>query len=144
VRAPCPTRIYTHSSVGIAQLTLHVAPPPRPPNKENWQRLPGHSGDHSDWKLAVSPLLKRYAERTPGVMIEETEGSYTWNYRAAGPYGAFQAKDLHSIINSLIGTSHSCTKVPVITHPLTQFILSPTQHRRSWSWRCRTPTRPSK
>jgi hypothetical protein len=37
-------------------------------------------------------------------MIEETEGSYTWNYRAAGPYGAFQAKDLYSIINSLIGT----------------------------------------
>jgi len=37
-------------------------------------------------------------------MIEETECSYTWNYRAAGPYGAFQARDLHSIINSLIGT----------------------------------------
>lgn len=76
----------------------------RPPNKEEWQRLPGRSADHLDWKPAVAPLLKRYAERTPGVMIEETEGSYTWNYRAAGPYGAFQAKDLHSIINSLIAS----------------------------------------
>lgn len=61
--------------------------------------------EHLEWKLSVLPLLKRYAERTPGVLLEETEGSYTWNYRAAGPYGAFQAKDLRSIINSLICTS---------------------------------------
>lgn len=73
----------------------------RPPDQMEWERLPGITVDRLDAKLTVAPLLKRYAERTPGVMLEETEASFTWNYRAAGHYGAYQAKDLESIINSL-------------------------------------------
>jgi len=82
----------------IAEFGLYY----RPPNDHIWQRLPGITPDRTEWKYTILPLLKRYAERTPGVLLEETECSYTWNYRAAGSYGAYQAKDLRSIINSLI------------------------------------------
>jgi len=39
----------------------------------------------ASWKPMVMPIMKRYAERLPGVFVEEKEYSLVWHYRAADP-----------------------------------------------------------
>jgi trehalose 6-phosphate synthase/phosphatase len=47
------------------------------------------------WREPVLGILKEFAERTPGSIIEEKTAGLAWHYRAADPeYGAAQAKEL--------------------------------------------------
>ncbi len=74
-----------------------------------WSRFPG--GDWNGfqlppatWREPVLSILRDFAERTPGSLIEEKTAGYAWHYRAADPeYGAVQAKELLAHLSSLLG-----------------------------------------
>jgi trehalose 6-phosphate synthase/phosphatase len=50
---------------------------------------------NSDWKEALYPILKVYADRLPGAFIEEKENSLVWHFRQADPeYAYLRAREL--------------------------------------------------
>jgi trehalose 6-phosphate synthase/phosphatase len=65
-----------------------------------WSRLPGGAWVAADvgpteWRERVLGLLRDFAQRTPGSLIEEKTAGYAWHYRAADPeFGSAQAKEL--------------------------------------------------
>jgi trehalose 6-phosphate synthase/phosphatase len=65
-----------------------------------WTRPPGGEWRSADvppatWREPVLAILREFAERTPGSLIEEKTAGLAWHYRAAEPeYGAAQAKEL--------------------------------------------------
>lgn len=65
-----------------------------------WTRPPGGEWAAaeipvSEWREPVLAILRDFAERTPGSLIEEKTAGFAWHYRAADPeYGAAQAKEL--------------------------------------------------
>jgi len=59
---------------------------------ENWRLIKPLT---NDWKGRLRPVLEMYADRLPGVFIEEKEFSIVWHYRGADPELAFvRAKEL--------------------------------------------------
>lgn len=52
---------------------------------KNWHRLVRGS---RVWKHDVTQLFRRYAELTPGALVEQKEWSVAWHYRGASPYYA--------------------------------------------------------
>ena len=60
------------------------------------------------WREPVLAILREFAERTPGSLIEEKTAGFAWHYRSADPeYGAAQAKELSLHLATLL------TNVPV-------------------------------
>jgi trehalose 6-phosphate synthase/phosphatase len=56
-----------------------------------------------DWKNKIFPILKVYAERTPGSFVEEKEHSLAWHYRGAeNDLGNQRANELMGNIRYLI------------------------------------------
>lgn len=56
-------------------------------------RLPGRewqtwAGAADTWKKAIKPIFDRFADLTPGALVEEKSYSLVWHYRAASPYYA--------------------------------------------------------
>jgi trehalose 6-phosphate synthase/phosphatase len=48
-----------------------------------------------DWKKPFLPILKDFAERTPGALLEEKTAGCAWHYRMSDPeFGALQARGL--------------------------------------------------
>jgi trehalose 6-phosphate synthase/phosphatase len=70
--------------------------------KGDWSMLKSLS---SDWKPMVLPIIKRYADRLPGALVEEKEYSLVWHYRAADPEAA-QAKARELVDDLLSFTSN--------------------------------------
>ncbi len=75
-----------------------------------WQRLPGGgwtaavAEPPTTWREPVLAILREFAGRTPGTIIEEKTAGFAWHYRSADPeYGAAQAKELTHHLRSLIG-----------------------------------------
>jgi trehalose 6-phosphate synthase/phosphatase len=57
----------------------------------------------SEWRGPVLAILRDFAERTPGSLIEEKTAGFAWHYRAADPeYGAAQAKELSLHLGTLL------------------------------------------
>ena len=49
----------------------------------------------TDWREPVRAILREYAERTPGSLVEDKTAGYAWHHRAADPeFGSAQAKEL--------------------------------------------------
>ena len=65
-----------------------------------WFRPPGGAWvgaevTASEWREPVLAILREFAERTPGSLIEEKTAGLAWHYRAADPeFGASQANEL--------------------------------------------------
>jgi trehalose 6-phosphate synthase/phosphatase len=65
-----------------------------------WTRLPGGAWASaevtaSQWREPVVAILRDFAERTPGSLIEEKTAGFAWHYRGAEPeLGSAQAKEL--------------------------------------------------
>ncbi len=65
-----------------------------------WTRPPGGAWTAaeipiSEWREPVLAILRDFAERTPGSLIEEKTAGFAWHFRTADPeYGAAQAKEL--------------------------------------------------
>lgn len=56
-----------------------------------------------NWKLIVTPILEKYAARTPGSFVEYKDASLVWHFRKASPYHA--QKYLVHLKRSLKSTS---------------------------------------
>jgi trehalose 6-phosphate synthase/phosphatase len=73
-----------------------------------WARPPGadwSAAEVSDtaWREPVLTILRDFAERTPGSLIEEKTVGFAWHYRGAEPeYGAVQAKELSLHLSTLL------------------------------------------
>jgi trehalose 6-phosphate synthase/phosphatase len=73
-----------------------------------WSRAPGGEWTAADvadttWREPVRAILRDFAERTPGSLIEEKTVGFAWHYRAADPeYGAAQAKELSLHLSTLL------------------------------------------
>jgi trehalose 6-phosphate synthase/phosphatase len=78
-----------------------------------WSRFPGGDWVAADvgpttWREPVLAILRDFASRTPGSLVEEKTAGLAWHYRAAEPeYGAAQAKELSLHLSTLL------TNVPV-------------------------------
>ncbi len=58
------------------------------------------------WKSIVAPVLKEYAERTPGARIEEKSSALVWHYREADDaLGEWQALELMSVLEDMLSGS---------------------------------------
>lgn len=56
-----------------------------------------------DWKSQILPVMQHFAERTPGVVIEEGDASLTWHYADADTdFGRWQARDLYKHLESFL------------------------------------------
>lgn len=56
-----------------------------------------------DWKSQVLPVMQHFAERTPGVVIEEGDASLTWSFVDADTdFGRWQARDLYKNLESFL------------------------------------------
>jgi trehalose 6-phosphate synthase/phosphatase len=73
-----------------------------------WSRLRGQGWTSADvafsqWREPVLAILRDFAERTPGSLIEEKTAGFAWHYRTADPeYGAAQAKELSLHLSTLL------------------------------------------
>jgi trehalose 6-phosphate synthase/phosphatase len=73
-----------------------------------WTRAPGGSWvgaeiPASEWREPVLAILRDFAERTPGSLIEEKTAGFAWHYRSADrEYGEAQAKDLSLHLATLL------------------------------------------
>jgi trehalose 6-phosphate synthase/phosphatase len=78
-----------------------------------WSRFPGEPWAAADtgpapWREAVLAILREFADRTPGALVEEKTAGAAWHYRSAEPdHGAAQAKELRLHLTTLL------TNVPV-------------------------------
>lgn len=56
-----------------------------------------------EWKAQVMPVMHHFAERTPGVVLEEGDASLTWHYNDAdADFGRLQARDLQKHLESFL------------------------------------------
>jgi trehalose 6-phosphate synthase/phosphatase len=78
---------------GLPRLGLHA-------EHGYWSRLPGAAWSAADvgptpWREPVLGILRDFAQRTPGSLVEEKTAGYAWHYRAADPeFGSAQAREL--------------------------------------------------
>jgi trehalose 6-phosphate synthase/phosphatase len=74
-----------------------------------WTRAPGGEWagaqvSVSQWREPVLAILRDFAERTPGSLIEEKTAGFAWHYRGAEPeFGRAQAKELSLHLQTLLG-----------------------------------------
>jgi trehalose 6-phosphate synthase/phosphatase len=73
-----------------------------------WSRAPGQPGQAVDlppltWRDRVLTILRDYAERTPGSLVEEKPMGLAWHFRAADlEYGAVQANELQLHLKEML------------------------------------------
>ncbi|WP_242343335.1 bifunctional alpha,alpha-trehalose-phosphate synthase (UDP-forming)/trehalose-phosphatase [Anaeromyxobacter terrae] len=73
-----------------------------------WSRAPGGDWQGAEvpavaWREPVLAILREFAERTPGSVVEEKTAGVAWHYRTADPeYGAAQAKELILHLQTLL------------------------------------------
>jgi trehalose 6-phosphate synthase/phosphatase len=76
-----------------------------------WSRLPQREWaavavPPQEWREPVRAILREFAERTPGSLVEEKTAGLAFHYRAADPdFGAAQAKDLALHLSMLLGNA---------------------------------------
>jgi trehalose 6-phosphate synthase/phosphatase len=76
-----------------------------------WSRAPGQAGQALElppltWRDRVLAILRDYAERTPGSLVEEKPVGLAWHYRAADPeYGAVQANELQLHLKEMLSNT---------------------------------------
>jgi trehalose 6-phosphate synthase/phosphatase len=76
-----------------------------------WSRAPGQPGQAVElppltWHDRVLAILRDYAERTPGSLVEEKPMGLAWHFRAADPeYGAVQANELQLHLKEMLSNT---------------------------------------
>jgi trehalose 6-phosphate synthase/phosphatase len=90
--------------LGTMPVTLHA-------EHGFWSRAPGEPGRALEapklaWHDQVFGILREYADRTPGSLVEEKPAGLAWHYRAADPeYGAAQANELRLHLTEILGNT---------------------------------------
>jgi len=76
-----------------------------------WSRAPGQAGVAREippiaWREPVLAILRDYAGRTPGSLVEEKPVGVAWHYRAASPeYGEVQANELRLHLTEMLSNA---------------------------------------
>jgi trehalose 6-phosphate synthase/phosphatase len=76
-----------------------------------WSRPPGQPGHAlelppSTWRESVLEILREYAGRTPGSLVEEKPVGAAWHYRGASPeYGEIQANELRLHLTEILSNA---------------------------------------
>jgi trehalose 6-phosphate synthase/phosphatase len=76
-----------------------------------WSRSPGQPGQARElppltWREPVLAILRDYAERTPGSLVEEKPVGVAWHYRAAdAEYGEVQANELRVHLTEMLSNA---------------------------------------
>ncbi len=76
-----------------------------------WTRFRGEAWNAAEtgvpeWRDRVLPILRDFADRTPGSLVEEKTAGAAWHWRSADPdYGAAQAKELRLHLATLLANS---------------------------------------
>jgi len=84
---------YAHKFGFICEFGLFL----RAPGANNiWTvNAEGELSDPDEWKPLMLPLMRTFADRTPGAIVEEAEHTLVWHYRDADPdFGKWQALEL--------------------------------------------------
>jgi trehalose 6-phosphate synthase/phosphatase len=90
--------------LGALPVTLHA-------EHGFWSRAPGEPGRALEapklaWHDQVFGILREYADRTPGSLVEEKPAGLAWHYRAAdAEYGAAQANELRLHLTEILGNT---------------------------------------
>ena len=78
----------------------------------SWSRAPGETGLALDdslpapWRDKVLSILREYADRTPGTLVEEKPTGLAWHYRMADPeFGPLQANELRVHLTELLSNT---------------------------------------
>ncbi len=75
------------------------------PDSTEWEHQ--YSGDFTEWKTRVYPVLDHFVQRTPGSFIEEKEFSLVWHYRMSDPvFGDWLANELVSNLHQMLADTH--------------------------------------
>jgi trehalose 6-phosphate synthase/phosphatase len=73
-----------------------------------WSRRPGeawteHQPVANAWRKHALAILRDFADRTPGSIVEEKQSGLAWHYRACDPeYGLVQANELKAHLSALL------------------------------------------
>ena len=87
----------------LSTFLLFGLPLSRPPGG-TWAQVQIAGGQ--EWREPVRAILREFAERTPGSLVEEKTAGFAWHHRAADPeFGAAQAKELTLHLTSLLGNA---------------------------------------
>jgi trehalose 6-phosphate synthase/phosphatase len=76
-----------------------------------WSRPPGQAGQAMElppltWRESVLEILRDYAARTPGSLVEEKPVGVAWHYRATSPeYGEVQANELRVHLTEMLSNA---------------------------------------
>jgi len=76
-----------------------------------WSRLRGGEWssvevDDTRWREPALAILREFADRTPGALVEEKTAGFAWHYRAADPeFGAAQARELSVHLQVLLSNA---------------------------------------
>jgi trehalose 6-phosphate synthase/phosphatase len=74
----------------------------RHPGEAEWTSL--HPGADVGWKDRIRPLLREFADRAPGALVEEKATSLAWHYRLVDPeFGGWLANELATTLDSQLG-----------------------------------------
>jgi trehalose 6-phosphate synthase/phosphatase len=90
--------------LGALPVTLHA-------EHGFWSRPPREAGRALEapkqaWRDQVLAVLREYADRTPGSLVEEKPAGVAWHYRAADvEYGAAQANELRLHLTEILGNT---------------------------------------
>jgi trehalose 6-phosphate synthase/phosphatase len=90
--------------LGALPVTLHA-------EHGFWSRPFGEAGRALEspkmaWREQVLAVLREYADRTPGSLVEEKPAGVAWHYRAAdAEYGAAQANELRLHLTEILGNT---------------------------------------
>lgn len=91
--------------LGALPITLHA-------EHGLWSQRLGEAGKTNitipamPWREPVMRILRDYAERTPGALIEEKPAGLAWHYRTADPeFGPMQANELRLHLNELLSNT---------------------------------------
>jgi trehalose 6-phosphate synthase/phosphatase len=78
----------------------------------SWSRAPGQPGVALEeslpapWREKVRSILREYADRTPGTLVEEKPTGLAWHYRMADPeFGPLQANELRVHLTELLSNT---------------------------------------
>jgi trehalose 6-phosphate synthase/phosphatase len=81
--------------LGVGLVAEHGAYRRNPGADADWMPAPGVADIR--WKEEVRPILREYAERTPGARVEEKSGAMVWHFRnAEEDLALWQARELKS------------------------------------------------
>ncbi len=107
------TEVHVVSGRPRATLERWLGPLPVTLHAEHgfWSRPPGEAGRSLEspklaWREQVLAVLREYADRTPGSLVEEKPAGVAWHYRAAdAEYGAAQANELRLHLTEILGNT---------------------------------------